>query len=713
MRAGVLAALLAAAGPAAASQPPVIHAVRASAPIVLDGRLDEAAWRDVPIFTSFIQQVPVPRAPATDRTEVMVVFTDSALYVGVRAFQSAGVPIVANELQRDAGRMHERNDTFTLALDTFADRRNGYVFYFNPLGAQNDWACWDEGRVWSQEWNTIWDVRTSIEPWGWSAEMWLPFRSLRFAHDGPQRWGINFRRIVLAKNEWTFATFIPPEWGTSGIGKFSSGADLEGVEIGGRPLNMELHPYALAGAVEDTCADACDTHGRGDVGIDAKYGISPNLTLDLTWNTDFSQVEADEQQINLSRFSLFFPEKRQFFLEGKGIFDFGITSGDYRVLPFFSRRIGLDAGQPTSIVGGARLTGKVGAYSVGALEIATDGVNPGDPLSVFSVARVRRDILQRSSIGVIAVDRRDALGRNETLGGDAHFAFGRSSRVESFLVRSWSPDNPDDAWAGRLHGLYDVDTYAIEGDYVRIGRNYDPRAGYVRRTGIERWYGRVQRSPRLSHGPVRKVYAGASYDYVRDGERLESRTAGLQFKMDLSAGDVVQLDVDRLRDAPDQPFVVAGGPVVPAGVYTFHDVVASWLTAPSRRLSGRIQARAGGYYGGTRREMLVTSIVKASSRLYTDLNLQVTDLDLPGGSTVARLVGTRVTFSASTRAFYSALLQWNSTAHQLDANLRLSWMYTPGSYLYVVYSRSAPTISDPRLQRSHSVVVKATRLLRF
>ncbi|MBM3779140.1 MAG: carbohydrate binding family 9 domain-containing protein [Acidimicrobiia bacterium] len=693
---------------------PEVRAVRASTPIVLDGRPDEGAWDAAPVFDRFIQQVPQSGADATVRTEVRIVFDDDALYVGVLAHQPPGLPIIADELRRDAGRMHERNDTFTIALDTFLDRRNGYVFYVSPLGAVADWACWDEGRVWSQDWDTVWDVRTVIEDWGWSAEIRLPFRSLRFAQPGPQAWGINLRRIVLAKNEWSYAGAVPPEWGTSAIGKFSSAGVLRGVEVQRAGLNLEVNPYVLAGAAQAPCTgEACAADGVRDIGLDAKYLLTPNLTLDATWNTDFSQVEADEQQVNFTRFSLFFPEKRQFFLEGKGIFDFGVTTGDYRLLPFFSRRIGIEGGQAVRLQGGARLTGKVGAYSVGALALRSDGLE-GDPGSTFTVARVRRDILRRSSIGVIAVDRRaDGVG-NSVFGADAHLAFRANARVESFLVASSRHDTSEDAWAGRLRVFNDTDKYGGEVDYLRVGRDFSPGAGYVRRVDIERWYGRAQMSPRPSAGPVRQWFAIGSLDYVRTGGgRLETRDAQAQVRFDFHSADQVQIIGARRLDAPAAPFRVARTLTIQPGVYSFSEVTAAVTLAALRRTAGRVQYRGGGYYGGSRHEVTLSSVVKSARHMQADVNYQLSRIDLPAGEAVTHLTGVRVSHSATTRVFTSALLQWNSSTRVFDANVRFNWIYRPGSDVYVVFGRTSDDRDRAGQLVGQSLVIKVTRLLQF
>lgn len=709
-----VAAAAALAGPAAAQTPPELRAVRASEPIVLDGRPTEGAWADAPVFDNFVQQVPQSGAAATVRTEVRIVFDDDALYIGVLAHQPPGLPIIADELRRDAGRMHERNDTFTIALDTFLDRRNGYVFYVNPLGAVADWACWDEGRVWSQDWDTVWDVRTVIEDWGWSAEIRLPFRSLRFAQPGPQAWGINLRRIVLGKNEWSYAAAVPPEWGTSAIGKFSSAGTLRGLEVQRAGLNLEVSPYALAGAAQAPCADSgCATDGVRDVGLDAKYLLTPNLTLDATYNTDFSQVEADEQQVNFTRFNLFFPEKRQFFLEGKGIFDFGVGAGDYRLLPFFTRRIGIEDGQAVRLQGGARLTGKVGPYSVGALALRSEGLEEA-PGSTFTVARVRRDILRRSSVGVIAVDRRVDGRANSVLGADAHLAFGANARVESFLVASSSPEAAGEAWAGRVRVSNDTDRFGGEVDYLRVGRHFDPQAGYVRRVDIARWYGRLQASPRPSAGPVRQWFAIGSLDYVRTGAgRLETRDTQAQLRFDFHSADQIQIIAARRLDAPARPFRVARTLMIAPGAYGFTEVTAAVTLAPQRRRAGRVQYRGGGYYGGSRHELIMSSTVKSMRHLQADVNYQISRVRLPAGDAVTQLTGVRVSHSATTRVFTSALVQWNSSTRVFDTNVRFNWIYRPGSDVYVVFGRTSEDRERAGEFVGQSLVIKVTRLLQF
>ena len=342
--------------------------------------------------------------------------------------------------------------------------------------------------------------------------------------------------------------------------------------VGRRSLNLELNPYVLAGAVQDTCGvSGCQTDVKRDVGLIFKLSVMLNPTLDLTYNTDFSQVEADEQQINFTRFNLFFPEKRQFFLEGKGIFDFGITTGDYLLLPFFSRRIGLERDRAVPILGGARLTGKAGNYSVGALAIRTEEA-AGVPDTNFSVVRVRRDVLRRSSIGFIATDRRGGSAQNEEFRAPMPTSpSAGNAKVESFVARAWSPGREADSWAGRLRAANEGDRFTAEVDLTA----HRPellfrRSGSVRRRDVDRWFTRVQASPRPRRGPVRKVFGGASFDYVRNGAgRLESRDAGTFFKLEFHSADLVEVTVTRRHDAPPTAFEI-GGLSVAAGSDWLH-----------------------------------------------------------------------------------------------------------------------------------------------
>ncbi|MFP5379900.1 MAG: hypothetical protein ACLGHP_09165, partial [Vicinamibacteria bacterium] len=377
------------------------------------------------------------------------------------------------------------------------------------------------------------------------------------------------------------------------------------------------------------------------------------------------------------------------------------------------RRIGIEGGEAVRLQGGARLTGKVGAYSVGALALRSDGLE-GDPGSTFTVARVRRDILRRSSVGVIAVDRRAGGVGNSVFGADAHLAFSANARVESFLVASSGDGASDESWAGRLRVSNDTDRFGGEVDYLRVGRDFDPEAGYVRRVDIERWYGRVQASPRPAAGPVRQWFAIGSLDYVRTGSgRLETRDAQAQVRLDFHSADQVQVIAARRLDAPAAPFRVARTLTIAPGFYSFSEVTAAVTLAALRRAAGRVQYRGGGYYGGSRHELTLSSIVKSARHLQADVNYQISRVSLPAGEAVTHLTGVRVSHSATTRVFTSALLQWNSSTRVFDANVRFNWIYRPGSDVYVVFGRTSEDRERAGDFVGQSLVIKVTRLLQF
>ena len=421
-----------------------MRAIRLGEALQLDGRLDERVYHTVAPVTDFVQQEPGEGALATEQTEVWVMFDRDTVYVAARCWNSEPDRIVANEMKRDARGMFG-NETFSVVLDTFYDRRNGFSFITNALGGLFDATITNE-RTPNLDWNTVWDVRAGRFEQGWTVEMAIPFRSLRYRIGPVQVWGVNFQRRVAWKNEVSFLTPIPASLSFAGMFKLSSAATLVGLEVPASGTRLEVKPYAISDLTTDLNATPPLSNALGgDFGFDVKYGVTQGLTADLTYNTDFAQVEVDEQQVNLTRFSLFFPEKREFFLEGQGIFEFGggfrrdpttfyfrgqRFGGEVPVL-FFSRRIGLEDGQTVPIRGGGRVTGKVGPYSIGLLDVQTgeEAVSGAVPTN-FSVVRVKRDVLRRSSVGGMFTGRSvstEGPGANYVYGVDGVFSLTRES----------------------------------------------------------------------------------------------------------------------------------------------------------------------------------------------------------------------------------------------------------------------------------------------
>ena len=406
-------------------------------------------------FGGFLQVAPKYGALETERTEVWVMYDDENMYVACRCWDSA-MPDkwIANELRRDTNQLRQ-NDHIGVSFDTFYDRRSGFLFYTNPLGARADYSVVDEGAP-NTDWNPVWESKTGRFDGGWTVEMAIPFKSLRYRSGPDQVWGFQMRRSVRRKNEWTYLTPVPQILaGPQAFNRISSGGTLVGLDVPPAGKNLELKPYAISRVTTDRVRTPPLTNDpTGDLGGDIKYGLTANLTADFTYNTDFAQVEIDEQQVNLTRFGLFFPEKRDFFLEGRGIFDFargGVTGAVFTqtistsIQPylFYSRRIGFNRNRIIPIDAGGRLTGKVGKYAIGVMNIQTgdESVSLTEPTN-FSIVRVKRDILKRSSIGAMLTNRSTSTaiaGSNQAYGVDAAFSFFQNVGFGAYYAKTDTP----------------------------------------------------------------------------------------------------------------------------------------------------------------------------------------------------------------------------------------------------------------------------------
>ena len=406
--------------------------------MAVDGVLDEDVYRNAPPLTGFIQQEPHEGEPATEETEAWVLFDDRNLYVAARMWDSHPERMVVNEMRRDAGREIYDNENLGIMIDTFNDRRSGYYFMTNPLGALRDAHVIDVTHN-NGDWNAIWNARATRFDRGWTVEVAIPFKSIRYPSQGEQQWNLQLRRTVKWKNEQTFLTRVPAAVGAYGIFWLESAVPLVGLRTPQAGRNLEIKPYASARMTSDRLArPAVSNDADGDVGIDVKYGVTQGLTADFTYNADFAQVEDDLEQVNLTRFSLFFPEKREFFIEGRGIFDFGgggsFSAARNTPTMFFSRQVGLVGGHAVPILGGARLTGRVGKFSLGLVDIQADeSEKAGTPTTNFGVVRLRRDILGRSYIGVIATQRTPAGRCRQHVSRRGHGHFLRSEHDQPVL----------------------------------------------------------------------------------------------------------------------------------------------------------------------------------------------------------------------------------------------------------------------------------------
>ena len=700
-----------------------IRAVRISEPLTLDGRLSEPAYTITRPASGFIQQEPQSGLPATEDTEVWVFFDDHNVYVGVRCLDSRPDGIIANEMRRDNSNIFQ-NDSITVVLDTFYDRRSGFFFQTNPLGGLRDALVVRENTT-NFDWNTIWNVKSRRFDGGWTVEMAIPFKSLRYPRGRPQPWGFNVRRGVPSKNEHSLLAPVPRSYLGNGVQNLSIASTLVGIEPPPVSRNIEVKPSLTSGLTTNLAAASPFSNTLDkSYAIDAKYGLTNSLILDLTYKTDFAQVEIDEQQVNLTRFSVFFPEKREFFLEGQNVFDFAgtgvVTSRTDLPILFFTRRIGLDRGQPVPIWAGARLTGRQGRTSVGFLDISTDDLPSARALATnFLVTRVKRDVLRRSSVGLLATRRTPSLsgqGSNVVYGVDANMAFYTSLQLNGYYARSATTGLRGDAESYRGQFRYAADRYGVEIERVKNGSAFNPEVGYLRRPNTRRTYSNLRFSPRPTSIPgVRKLWFEGVYDRFVDGaDALQSQLVQGEFRADFEKGDAVVLNYNMNYEFLNAPFRIARGVTVPVGGFHFNAVEAGYILGTRRRVSGTLGGSHGGFYGGDRTGLSYTGRANVTSQLTVEPRLSWDAVHLPEGTFTTRLVSARTTYTISPRMFTSTLIQYNSSLNTIETNARFRWEYQPGSDLFIVYTDGRDT-TDRRVAQlvNRGVAVKFSHLFRF
>ncbi len=727
-----------------------VRAIRLDESIDLDGVLDEAVYGTVPAIGGFIQLTPDSGAAATERTEAWILFDEANVYVSARVWDSAPESRwVANEMRRDTSQLRQ-NDTFAVLFDTFYDRRNGVLFYTNPLGARADAQFTNEGNP-NSDWNPVWEVRTGRFDGGWTVEMEIPFKTLRYRSEPPHIWGVQLRRAIRRKNEWAYLTPLPVAAGSGsgarGMLRISAAASLVGLEPPSAGRNLEIKPYVIGGLTTDMAAAPVKIDELSvDGGIDVKYGITRNLTADFTYNTDFAQVEVDERQVNLTRFPLFFPEKREFFLEGRGIFSFasgaitrvagpagrsaGGFLGDVNVPQlFYSRKIGLEEGRVVPILGGARLTGKVGQFDVGALNIHTgdETVSGSDPTN-FTVFRLRRDVLRRSSVGAIFTNRsvsRVAPGSSQAYGIDGTFSFFENLNLTTYLARTRLPGpdyrGKDLSYQGKFD--YAADRYGFQVDHLVVEGNFLPEVGFLRRDNFRRTFTSARFSPRpQSIRSVRQFSLEGSFDTIltADENHLETRQTIAAFQTEFESSDRLSLTVTDSYELLAKPFVPAGaGFSIPPGGYRFADVQLAYSIGQQRRVNGSVAVRRGAYFEG---ELTTVELTRGRIAVLPQMSVEPTVsfnwIDTPYGAFQTNLAVMRVNYAFSPRMFFSGLIQYNSASNSFGSNLRLRWEYSPGSELFVVYTDDRDVTGGLRPDRgwdlrNRGLVVKFNKLFRF
>jgi len=720
-----------------------IRATRLTSPLHIDGHLDESLYDTIAPISDFIQMEPQGGKPATEKTDVWIAFDQRNIYVSIRAWESQPDRIIANEMRRDSNNIRQ-GDCIGFSFDTFFDHRNALQFEVSPIGARTDGQSTNE-RQYNADWNPVWELAVGKFPGGWTVEAAVPFKSIRYAPGTAQTWGFQARRNNKWKNEISYLTAVPPAFGI-GRGSFSASlfAVLSGLEVPPPAQILEVKPYVIGDLTTDkTVTPRILNDPGGDFGADAKYAPTQGLTADLTYNTDFAQVEADEQQVNLTRFSLFFPEKRDFFLENQGTFTFGgagvnatalgstssggsAVPGDSGETPqlFYSRRIGLNGSKVVPIWGGGRLTGRVGRTTLGLINMETrEDEASVSPAANFSVVRVKRDIFRRSSIGVLATNRSIAQagkGSNQAFGVDTTLAFFSNVAVNAYVAKNATSGVSDDDLSYRTQFDYGGDRYGLALERLSVGANFNPEVGFVRRFDIRRNYAAARFSPRSKKiKAVRKYYAIGQFTYTTDrAGQLNTRIADSGFSVELQNSD--RLDVG-FND--DYEFAKSAFPVIistvrlPRGGYHFRTGRVGYSFGQQRPYSGNLLFEKGSYYNGDRTTLTLRgSRVNVTSQFSVEPNfsMNAVELPVPNGSFTAKLFGPRVTFTMTPLMFASALVQYNSATNTVSANVRLRWEYRPGSELFLVYNEDRDTLApDFPATRNRALIFKINRFFRL
>ncbi len=664
--------------------------------VTVDGELEEPAWNLAEPARDFYQQVPEEGAPTTEPTEVRFLYDDEDLYVGARLYDSDVDQVVTNELTRDFS--YRDGDAFSLVLDTFHDKRNTVSFATNPAGAKRDLQTYDDGRQTNVDWDAVWYVQTGRFDGGWTVEMAIPFKSLRFFQpEAAREWGLQIMRIIRRKNEITMWSPVARQFNEFRNGYHGVLTNIEGVRPG---RDLSVKPFALnsleSGLEEDE--NGWSNHPNG--GVDLKYGLASSLTLDASWRTDFAQVEADAQQVNLTRFGLFFPEKREFFLENQGSFQVGDLGRGFggdapSLLPFFSRRIGLREGQPVPILAGGRLTGKSGRYGVGLLNMQTRQ-HEGIPGANYTAVRLTREVMRNSAGGAYYFGREssDEDGHSRVAGADVRFNFRRTIDVDGYVLRSNSKNEVGDPWAGRGAFRWTADLYTTRFSYTHIGEGYRNDLGFSPRrgVGIATWELERNLRPKSVETWVRQFTIGTEGSLFAepDLERQLSRNVRIDFATQFQDGSRFGIDYDRIFELLEEPFEIHEGITIPIGSYRFNQIAIMYFSDPSKWLSGTVRYTTGGFWDGNISGWRGSMRARASEHLAAEISYERNDVDLPSGKFNTDLAALRVDYSFTTSMFLNAFIQYNSIVDSWFSNIRFNLIHRPLSDLFLVYNEARP-----------------------
>ncbi len=688
---------------------PQATAVRVEEAPVLDGEvLNDPVWQQAPTIEKFWQTTPVEGEPATEKTVVRIVFTEAALHLSVVCYTEDASKIIVSDALRDGNLTGI--DSFQFILDTYRDTQSGFVFGTSPAGIEYDAQVTNEGAGvfgfagqtsgsgggLNVNWDGAWDVATQMGDFGWSAEFSIPFRTLRFPNRSVQSWGVNFQRNIRYNNEVVYWAKLPRQFN---LYKVSMAGTLEGLEVP-NPRNLKIMPYLLGqSSVDET--GLTDGGQTGDVGVDVKYSLTPSMALDLTYNTDFAQVEVDEEQINLDRFNLFFPEKRPFFLENAGLFsvksDGSVQTGS-DVEMFFSRRIGIGpSGETVPIIGGARVSGNVGNNtSIGLLNMQTESLEGIAESSNYSVARVEQQLKNRSSIGAIFVNREGQsdlsvdVPYNRLLGIDGQLGIGKNSELNAYVATTFSPHLSGNQYAFDFSARRSTESFLLTFQYAEIADQFNPEIGFMARQSFRKLstlvFNTIRPKDLIGLLEIRPHITYRSYWGYTDGFH-ETNYLHIDSHWEWHSGWEIHTGMNVRTEGVRDDFTL-GGIEIPADSYNWVEAQAVLYSDPRKDLSFRNRSVVGGFFGGRRVTSSSSLNIRGGEKFTSQITWQRNNVFLTNGDFKSNLFRTRLSYSFTPRIFLQGLAQYNDQREIWSFNMRFGWLQTSNTGLFIVFNQA-------------------------
>lgn len=666
---------------------------------VIDGEvLTDEVWNKLTPIDQLWQTKPSAGFAASEKTEIRIGYTKTTFYLAVVCFDAEPDKLVVSDARRDA--TLDNTDSFLFILDTYHDRQNGFMFGTNSIGIEYDGQVDNEGQGnfssnrlqsgviggFNLNWDASWTVKSKVGEYGWSAEFEIPLRTLRFASGKDQTWGVNFQRNIRKTNEIDYWAALPIQFD---LKRLSLEGTLTGLNLES-PGNLKLIPYALGRIAKDYTTDPREAKLQSEFGADIKYSITPAVTLDLTYNTDFAQVEVDQQQVNLDRFNLFFPEKRPFYLENAGQFSVGSPS---EVDLFFSRRIGLGPkGEIIPTIGGARLSGKIKNTNIGFLNITTDDV---DELQLdknnFTLGRVNQQIGQRSSIGALFINKLsfgDSNRTNKTYAVDGKWGLGKKATISGYYAKTETPGITTNDQSFKLLGSYEWNGLRATAGYTQVEAGFNPEVGFLLRTAYHK--------PELS--VLKQVRMNGKYGLLELRPHVTYRSyfnfSGFQETSFLHVdnhwawvkGFEIHTGINFTTEGVVTPFEISKGITVPAGTYNHQEAQIVFMTNPSKQVYISTRSILGGSFGGTRYLNTGTLGLRIGDKFNSEYSLAVNDVRLPEGDFTASILAARISYTFRPRINLQSFIQFNSATDLWSFNIRFNLLEQANTGLFVVFN---------------------------